>query len=58
MKGSTRVLRADYMLTPEGSPKTFFEPNVDPRKQEIARAGFSDHLPVVTRLRRCGAAAE
>jgi endonuclease/exonuclease/phosphatase family metal-dependent hydrolase len=51
--GSTQVLRQDFMLT-AGSPRPFFEPGVDPRKQEMDRVGYSDHLPLVTRLRHVG----
>ncbi len=50
--GSTQVFRADFMLADDGTPRTFFERGVKPRNQDLERAGFSDHLPVVTRLRR------
>ena len=40
------------MLADDGTPCSFFERGVKPRDQDIARSGFSDHLPVVTRLRR------
>ncbi len=50
--GSTRVVREEFMLDEHGAPRTFFERGVRPSEQELDRAGFSDHLPVVTRLRR------
>lgn len=52
VQGSTQVLRADFMLADDGTPRTFFERGVKPREQPLDRVGFSDHLPVVTRLRR------
>ncbi len=53
--GSTRALRTDFLFAEDGTPRTFFERGVKPRNQDLARAGFSDHLPVVTRLRRIAA---
>jgi len=52
VEGSTKVHRADFMLADDGTPRTFFERGVKPREQSLDRVGFSDHLPVVTRLRR------
>lgn len=52
VEGSTKVHRADFMLADDGTPRTFFERGVKPREQALDRVGFSDHLPVVTRLRR------
>ena len=52
--GSTNVFRPSFLLAEDGTPRTFFERGVKPRSQDLARAGFSDHLPVVTRLRRIG----
>ena len=40
------------LLADDGTPRTFFERGVKPREQPLDRVGFSDHLPVVTRLRR------
>ncbi len=51
VRGSTRVLRLEVMLEADGTPRGFFERGVKPRHQDLARTGFSDHLPVVTRLR-------
>ncbi len=50
--GSTQVVRADFMLAEDGTPRTFFERGIKPRNQDLERVGFSDHLPVVTCLRR------
>lgn len=50
--GSTQVFRPDFLFADDGTPRSFFERGVKPREQDLARAGFSDHLPVVTRLRR------
>ncbi len=52
VSGSTAVVREDFMLADDGTPRPFFERGVRPREQKLERAGFSDHLPVVTRLRR------
>ena len=52
--GSTQTYRPDFALADDGTPRTFFERGVAPRRQDLARTGFSDHLPVVTRLRRAG----
>jgi endonuclease/exonuclease/phosphatase family metal-dependent hydrolase len=54
VRGSTRVVREDFMLAEDGTPRGFFERAVKPRQQDLARTGFSDHLPVVTRLRDLG----
>ena len=51
VRGSTRVVREVFMLAEDGTPRGFFERAVKPRDQDLARAGFSDHLPVITRLR-------
>jgi endonuclease/exonuclease/phosphatase family metal-dependent hydrolase len=50
VQGSTRVLRLDFMLEADGTPRGFFERGVKPKNQDLDRTGFSDHLPVVTRL--------
>lgn len=50
--GSTRTHRPDFLLDDDGAPRAFFERGVSPRQQDLDRTGFSDHLPVVTRLRR------
>ncbi|MBS2017450.1 MAG: endonuclease/exonuclease/phosphatase family protein [Deltaproteobacteria bacterium] len=50
--GSTVVFRPPFLLAEDGTPRTFFERGVKPREQAIDRVGFSDHLPIVTRLRR------
>jgi endonuclease/exonuclease/phosphatase family metal-dependent hydrolase len=52
VSGSTEVVRHEFLLDGDGTPRTFHERGVSPRKQALERAGFSDHLPVVTRLRR------
>jgi endonuclease/exonuclease/phosphatase family metal-dependent hydrolase len=52
VQGSTQVVRAEFMLAEDGTPRTFFERGTKPRDQQLDRAGFSDHLPVVARLRR------
>ena len=49
--GSTRTHRPAFALDADGTPRAFFERGVAPRRQELERTGFSDHLPVVTRLR-------
>lgn len=49
--GSTQVLREPWMLREDGGPKAFYEPKVEPKDQKLDKSGFSDHLPVVTRLR-------
>jgi endonuclease/exonuclease/phosphatase family metal-dependent hydrolase len=54
VEGSTRVMREGFMLEEDGTPRGFFERGVKPRNQELERTGFSDHLPVVTRLRGRG----
>jgi len=51
VRGSTCVVREDFMLAEDGTPRGFFERAVNPRQLDLARAGFSDHLPVITRLR-------
>lgn len=50
--GSTVVFRPPFLLAEDGTPRTFFERGVKPRDQDLERVGFSDHLPIVTRLRR------
>jgi endonuclease/exonuclease/phosphatase family metal-dependent hydrolase len=50
MRGSTCVVREAFMLAADGTPRSFFERGVKPRDQDMTRAGFSDHLPVITRL--------
>lgn len=52
VEGSTVVFRPPFLLAEDGTPRTFFERGVKPREQELDRVGFSDHLPIVTRLRR------
>lgn len=52
VRGSTRVVREGFMLAEDGTPRGFFERGVKPRHQALERTGFSDHLPVVTHLRR------
>lgn len=56
VEGSTQVFRPTFLLAEDGTPRTFFERGVKPRNQDLERAGFSDHLPVVTRLRKTGVA--
>ena len=46
-KLNARLIEAD-----DGTPRQFHERGVKPRKQDLETTGFSDHLPVVTRLRR------
>lgn len=50
--GSTQTHRPEFALAADGTPRAFFERGVSPRSHDLARSGFSDHLPVVTRLRR------
>lgn len=50
--GSTQTVRAPFMLAADGSPKTFYEPDVKASDQKLSKTGYSDHLPVATRLRR------
>jgi endonuclease/exonuclease/phosphatase family metal-dependent hydrolase len=52
VEGSTEVVREEFMLGADGTPRSFFEAGVKPREQDLTRTGYSDHLPVVTRLRR------
>jgi endonuclease/exonuclease/phosphatase family metal-dependent hydrolase len=50
--GSTQVVREDFMTTKSGAPKRFYQPRVDKARQDLNQTGYSDHLPVVARLRR------
>jgi len=52
--GSTQVVREEFMVDDQGIPKTFYEDDVKPKDQKLSKTGFSDHLPMVTRLRRHG----
>jgi hypothetical protein len=52
VRGSTAIVCEDFMLAADGTPRAFFERGVKPREQVLERTGFSDHLPVITRLRR------
>jgi endonuclease/exonuclease/phosphatase family metal-dependent hydrolase len=50
--GSTQAVREDFMLAGgTRAPKRFYQPNVDPRAQRMEQTGYSDHLPLVARLR-------
>src|ERR1700744_5266914 len=42
IEGSTRVLKPDFLLADDGTPRTFFERGVKPRDQDLDRVGFSD----------------
>ncbi len=50
--GSTQIVKEPFMVNAKGAPKRFYQPRTDPRTQPLDGTGFSDHLPVVARLRR------
>jgi len=49
--GSTQVVRKAYMQGKDGSPKPQFDPNKEPKDHAPEDLGYSDHFPVVTRLK-------
>ena len=49
--GSTQVVREPFMVAEDGQPRAFHEDGVEYGEQKLDRTGYSDHLPVVTRLR-------